>query len=63
MSDSVFVPFYPPRPVRRLSAPALLWTARRNLLAIWDERCSGCHGLAGTGGDKGPDFKGWGSRA
>jgi ubiquinol-cytochrome c reductase cytochrome b subunit len=31
--------------------------------AIWDERCSGCHGLAGTGGDKGPDFKGHDSRA
>jgi ubiquinol-cytochrome c reductase cytochrome b subunit len=31
--------------------------------AIWDERCSGCHGLAGTGGDKGPDFKGYDSRA
>jgi ubiquinol-cytochrome c reductase cytochrome b subunit len=31
--------------------------------AIWDERCSGCHGLAGTGGDKAPDFKGYDSRA
>ncbi|HEY4392535.1 MAG TPA: cytochrome b N-terminal domain-containing protein [Polyangia bacterium] len=31
--------------------------------AIWDERCSGCHALAGTGGDKGPDFKGYDSRA
>jgi mono/diheme cytochrome c family protein len=30
--------------------------------AIWDERCSGCHGLAGTGGDKAPDFKGYDSR-
>jgi ubiquinol-cytochrome c reductase cytochrome b subunit len=31
--------------------------------AIWDERCSGCHALDGTGGDKGPDFKGFDSRA
>jgi ubiquinol-cytochrome c reductase cytochrome b subunit len=31
--------------------------------AIWEERCSGCHGLAGSGGDKGPDFKGYDSRA
>jgi ubiquinol-cytochrome c reductase cytochrome b subunit len=31
--------------------------------AIWDERCSGCHGLVGTGGDKGPDFKDYDSRA
>jgi ubiquinol-cytochrome c reductase cytochrome b subunit len=31
--------------------------------AIWEERCSGCHGLVGTGGDKGPDFKDYNSRA
>ena len=31
--------------------------------ALWDERCSGCHGLVGTGGDKGPDFKDYDSRA
>ena len=31
--------------------------------AIWEERCSGCHGLGGAGGDKGPDFKDYGSRA
>jgi ubiquinol-cytochrome c reductase cytochrome b subunit len=31
--------------------------------AIWEERCSGCHGLVGTGGDKGPDFKDYDSRA
>ncbi len=31
--------------------------------AIWEERCSGCHGLGGTGGDKGPDFKDYDSRA
>jgi ubiquinol-cytochrome c reductase cytochrome b subunit len=30
---------------------------------IWDERCSGCHGLAGTGGEKGPDLKDYNSRA
>jgi len=30
---------------------------------IWDERCAGCHGLVGTGGDKGPDLKGYNSRA
>jgi ubiquinol-cytochrome c reductase cytochrome b subunit len=30
---------------------------------IWGERCAGCHGLSGTGGDKGPDFKGYDSRA
>jgi mono/diheme cytochrome c family protein len=29
---------------------------------IWDERCAGCHSLAGNGGDKGPDFKGYNSR-
>jgi mono/diheme cytochrome c family protein len=31
--------------------------------AIWEERCSRCHGLAGAGGDKAPDLKGFGSRA
>ena len=31
--------------------------------AIWDERCSRCHGLAGAGGEKAPDFKDYGSRA
>jgi ubiquinol-cytochrome c reductase cytochrome b subunit len=31
--------------------------------AIFDERCAGCHSLTGTGGDKGPDFKGYNSRA
>jgi ubiquinol-cytochrome c reductase cytochrome b subunit len=31
--------------------------------AIWQERCSGCHGLVGAGGDKGPDFKDYDSRA
>ena len=30
--------------------------------AIWDERCAGCHGLAGAGGDKGPDLKNYNSR-
>ena len=30
---------------------------------IWDERCGGCHGLAGAGGDKGPDLKDYNSRA
>jgi ubiquinol-cytochrome c reductase cytochrome b subunit len=30
---------------------------------LWAERCSGCHGLVGAGGDKGPDFKDYGSRA
>jgi ubiquinol-cytochrome c reductase cytochrome b subunit len=30
---------------------------------IWAERCAGCHSLAGTGGDKGPDFSDYGSRA
>jgi len=30
---------------------------------LWGERCAGCHALTGTGGDKGPDFKGYGSRA
>jgi ubiquinol-cytochrome c reductase cytochrome b subunit len=29
---------------------------------IWDERCAGCHSLAGTGGDKGPDFADYNSR-
>ncbi len=30
---------------------------------IWTERCGGCHSLAGTGGDKGPDFADYNSRA
>ena len=30
---------------------------------VWDERCAGCHGLAGAGGDKGPDLKDYNSRA
>jgi ubiquinol-cytochrome c reductase cytochrome b subunit len=30
---------------------------------LWDERCAGCHTLSGTGGDKGPDLKGYNSRA
>jgi ubiquinol-cytochrome c reductase cytochrome b subunit len=29
---------------------------------IWDEKCAGCHGLGGEGGDKGPDLKGYGTR-
>jgi ubiquinol-cytochrome c reductase cytochrome b subunit len=29
---------------------------------VWDERCAGCHGLAGTGGEKGPDLKDYNSR-
>jgi ubiquinol-cytochrome c reductase cytochrome b subunit len=29
---------------------------------IWDERCSGCHSLVGTGGDKGPDMANYNSR-
>jgi mono/diheme cytochrome c family protein len=29
---------------------------------IWAERCSGCHGLVGAGGDKAPDFKDYDSR-
>ena len=31
--------------------------------AIWEERCSGCHGLVGAGGEKAPDFKDYDSRA
>jgi mono/diheme cytochrome c family protein len=30
--------------------------------AVWAERCSGCHGLVGAGGDKAPDFKDYDSR-
>lgn len=30
---------------------------------LWGERCAGCHSLSGRGGDKGPDFKGYDSRA
>ncbi len=29
---------------------------------LWGEHCAGCHGLSGTGGDKGPDLKGYNSR-
>ena len=39
MSEGAFVPYYPPRPAARLSAPAVIWRARRNLLAIWHDRC------------------------
>jgi ubiquinol-cytochrome c reductase cytochrome b subunit len=35
----------------------------RRARAVWDERCAGCHSLAGTGGDKGPDLKDYNSRA
>ena len=31
--------------------------------ALWEERCSRCHGLAVAGGEKAPDFKGYDSRA
>jgi ubiquinol-cytochrome c reductase cytochrome b subunit len=30
---------------------------------LWDQRCAGCHALSGAGGDKGPDLKGYGTRA
>ncbi len=30
---------------------------------LWGEHCGGCHGLSGTGGDKGPELKGYNSRA
>jgi ubiquinol-cytochrome c reductase cytochrome b subunit len=30
---------------------------------IWDERCAGCHSLAGAGGEKAPDLKDYNSRA
>jgi len=30
---------------------------------IWEERCAGCHGLTGAGGEKGPDLKNYNSRA
>jgi ubiquinol-cytochrome c reductase cytochrome b subunit len=30
---------------------------------IWDDRCAGCHSLSGAGGEKGPDFKNYNSRA
>jgi ubiquinol-cytochrome c reductase cytochrome b subunit len=35
----------------------------RRARALWDERCAGCHSLTGAGGDKGPDFKDYNSRA
>jgi len=31
--------------------------------AIWEERCSRCHGLVGAGGEKAPDFKDYDSRS
>src|SRR6516164_3131571 len=34
-----FVPPYPDRPARSLSALATLRRARRNFLAIWEDRC------------------------
>jgi len=46
-----------PRPAASRSDP--LGHAR----AIWEERCSRCHGLAGGGGEKAPDFKDYDSRA
>ncbi len=30
---------------------------------LWEQRCGGCHGLTGSGGDKAPDLKGYDSRA
>jgi ubiquinol-cytochrome c reductase cytochrome b subunit len=30
---------------------------------IWDEKCAGCHSLGGRGGEKGPDLRGYNSRA
>jgi ubiquinol-cytochrome c reductase cytochrome b subunit len=30
---------------------------------LWEQRCGGCHSLTGLGGDKGPDLKGYNSRA
>ena len=55
----------PPR-ARRASPPTA--TCLRNdplyhAREIWDERCAGCHGLAGAGGEKGPDLKDYNSRA
>jgi len=38
-------------------------TPRDHARAIWADRCSGCHGLVGAGGDKAPDFKDYDSRA
>jgi cytochrome P450 len=34
-----FVPPYPPRPSKPLSPMAMLQTARRNFLAVFDEKC------------------------
>jgi mono/diheme cytochrome c family protein len=31
--------------------------------AIWEQRCSSCHSLVGAGGEKGPDFEDYDSRA
>ncbi len=25
--------------------------------AIWEQRCAGCHGLVGAGGERAPDFQ------
>jgi ubiquinol-cytochrome c reductase cytochrome b subunit len=30
---------------------------------LWEQRCGGCHSLTGLGGDKGPDLKGYNTRA
>jgi mono/diheme cytochrome c family protein len=30
--------------------------------AMWEQRCAGCHGLVGAGGDKAPDFQDYNSR-
>jgi ubiquinol-cytochrome c reductase cytochrome b subunit len=30
---------------------------------VWEERCAGCHSLTGAGGEKGPDLKGYNTRA
>ncbi len=30
---------------------------------LWSQRCAGCHGLTGTGGEKAPDLAGYDSRA
>jgi ubiquinol-cytochrome c reductase cytochrome b subunit len=31
--------------------------------ALWDDKCAGCHSMSGAGGEKGPDLRGYGSRA
>jgi ubiquinol-cytochrome c reductase cytochrome b subunit len=30
---------------------------------LWDEKCAGCHSLSGQGAEKGPDLRGYNSRA